>query len=141
MIREARKEDYLAICKICTEDLGYECRPELVLSRLESLDKNRERVFVADIDGVVVGFVHVEKYIVLYCESIVNIQGLAVAHNFRKMGLGRNLMKSAETWAADNGIHLVRLNSGITRTGAHEFYRNIGYGHEKKQIRFLKELQ
>ena len=140
MIREASVSDYNDICKICTEDLGYDCEPDLVKVRLENLDKSREIVFVIDVDGKAVGYVHAEKYNTLYFESIVNIQGLAVAKRYQKNGYGKALMEAVESWARDNNISLVRLNSGITRTGAHEFYRKLGYDNEKEQIRFMKKV-
>ena len=34
----------------------------------------------------------------------------------------------------------MRLNSGIDRTGAHAFYRHLGYIDQKKQLRFIKQL-
>ncbi len=34
----------------------------------------------------------------------------------------------------------VHLNSGMSRTGAHEFYRANGFTDEKDQKRFLKTL-
>ena len=30
MLREAKVNDYLGICKVATDDLGYKCEPELV---------------------------------------------------------------------------------------------------------------
>lgn len=140
MIREAVADDYLEICNICTEELGYNCAPELVKYRLENLDPDRERVFVAEADGRAVGFVHVEKYKVLYCDSMVNILGLAVAGKYQKNGHGKQLMQAAEQWANENRVPYVRLNSGMARKEAHTFYRAIGYDREKEQIRFMKEL-
>lgn len=140
MIREAVTEDYLDICKICREDLGYECDPELTKSRLKNLDGQREKVFVAVDNGIVAGYVHAEKYNCLYWESAVNILGLAVSGESRRKGFGRALMKAAEDWALENDIKIIRLNSGVGRKDAHKFYRKAGYGNEKEQIRFLKKL-
>ena len=140
MIREATINDYIAIQKISSEDLGYDCSVELVKDRLKSLDKSREKVFVAVADDKVVGFVHAEKFNTLYYDSMVNIQGLAVANKYRKNGFGKALMYAAEKWAKENGIKKVRLNSGFSRKDAHIFYRSIGYDNEKEQIRFMKEL-
>ena len=70
----------------------------------------------------------------------MNIQGLAVAKRYQKNGYGKALMEAVESWARDNNISLVRLNSGKTRTGAHEFYRKLGYDNEKEQIRFMKKV-
>ena len=139
-IREANPEDYVQIHSICENDLGYSCNRELVRKRLITLDKDRECVFVAILNDRVAGFIHVEKYEVLYCEPMTNILGLAVKKEFRRHGAGRELLNAAEIWAKDRGITMVRLNSGKTRTEAHEFYRNIGYGNEKEQLRFIKKL-
>ena len=42
--------------------------------------------------------------------------------------------------ARQNGITCMRLNSGSSRTQAHEFYRAQGYTDEKTQLRFIKNL-
>lgn len=59
MIREAKITDYVELQKLSFEDLGYECDAELVKTRLENLDSNNECVFVADVNGKVVGYVHI----------------------------------------------------------------------------------
>ena len=140
MIREAKITDYLDIQKLSFEDLGYECDAELVKSRLENLDQTNECVFVAEVNGEVVGYVHIIKFNTLYYKSMANIQGMVVAKEHQRKGYGKELMKAAETWARDKNIEMVRLNSGFVRPEAHKFYRSIGYNNEKEQIRFMKEL-
>lgn len=139
IIRKANVNDADDIHKICQDDLGYNCTVDLVKKRLENLNLNRERVFVADVDGRVAGYVHAEKYNVLYFESIVNVQGLAVSKAYRRNGCGKALMDAVETWAKECGIRMIRLNSGSSRKEAHEFYRKLGFDNEKEQIRFLKK--
>lgn len=140
MLREAKVNDYLGICKVATDDLGYKCEPELVKYRLENIDTNREKVYVAETEEKIVGFIHAEIYNILYYKSMVNLQGLAVDSEFRHKGYGRALLGEVETWAKRNGIDLIRVNSGFSRKEAHAFYRNLGYDNEKEQIRFLKQL-
>lgn len=140
MLREAKVNDYLGICKVATDDLSYKCEPELVKYRLENIDTNREKVYVAEAEGKIVGFIHAEIYNTLYYKSMVNLQGLAVDSEFRHKGYGRALLGEVETWAKRNGIDLIRVNSGFSRKEAHAFYRNLGYDNEKEQIRFLKQL-
>lgn len=140
IIRQAKADDYADICKICCDDLGYNCSADLVKERLKNLDLNRERVFVADVGGKAVGYVHAERYNTLYFESMVNIQGLAVSKAYRRNGCGKALMDAVEAWAKECNINFVRLNSGLTRNEAHNFYRSIGYDNEKEQIRFMKKL-
>ena len=71
---------------------------------------------------------------------MVNYLGVAVSNKYRRMGIGAALIKAAENWAVERGIHLVRLNSGSTRTGAHEFYKRQGYDGDKMQVHFTKRL-
>lgn len=139
-VRKADINDAPAICKICAEDLGYECSEELVLNRLKNLDAGREAVLVAEIEGSVAGFVHAEKYELLYSEPMINILGLAVSSERRRQGIGKALISGAENWGKELGINTVRLNSGHSRKDAHEFYRAMGFDDEKLQLRFIKKI-
>ena len=141
IIRKIELKDACELCKICSEEMGYECDPALVKSKIEKLDSKREDVFVAEEESQLLGFIHVERYEVLYFESMANILGLAVNKDFQKQGLGKALLLAAENWAQENGIHLMRLNSGINRTYAHGFYEHLGYVSEKEQKRFVKNLK
>lgn len=142
-IRRAAETDYAAIAKIGREDMGYaESEEALVREKLEkALQKDYERVFVAVCDGTVAGFVHAEQYDVLYYPTMINILGLAVSGEYRRLGLGTKLMAAVEDWARETGVRELRLNSGMTRKGAHEFYRRNGFDDEKEQMRFLKTLK
>lgn len=140
IIRQAKIEDYKDICKICCDDLGYNCSEELVKERLEGLDKNNERVLVAVYNSEVVGYLHAQIYKTLYFEELINFLGLAVSKEYRNKKVGTKLVNEIENWAKEKGINKIRVNSGFSRKEAHEFYRSLGYNNEKKQIRFLKSL-
>lgn len=60
IVRNADVQDVFAICQICCDDLGYKCNAELVEKRLINLDNKREVVFVAEIDDIIVGYIHAE---------------------------------------------------------------------------------
>lgn len=87
MIREAKATDYVELQKLSFEDLGYECDAELVKIRLENLDPNNECVFVADVSGKTVGYVHIIKFNTLYYKSMANIQGINTRTIKRKTNL------------------------------------------------------
>ena len=140
IIRQAKIEDYKDICKICCDDLGYNCSEELVKERLEGLDKNNERVLVDVYNSEVVGYLHAQIYKTLYFEELINFLGLAVSKEYRNKKVGTKLVNEIENWAKEKGINKVRVNSGFSRKEAHEFYRSLGYNNEKEQIRFLKSL-
>lgn len=50
------------------------------------------------------------------------------------------LLNEAEQWARNNGIKILRLDSGMKRTSAHEFYRAMDLIDDKDQKRFIKWL-
>ena len=143
-IRQATASDIPTMNELFRKDLGYEeCRLEIVEKQFAGLDNSREAVFVAeagDDSGHIAGIIHVEKYNVLYFPTMANILGLAVAADFRRLGIGSALLKQAEEWARENGASSMRLNSGESRKQAHEFYRAQGYTDDKKQLRFIKDL-
>lgn len=139
-IRNAKTNDADDICRICCDDLGYNCSADLIKMRLEELDLSREQVFVAEFDNNVIGFVHIEDYKTLYFDELANLLGLAVSKNYRRQGVATALIKRVEQWAKDKNINMIRLNSGSSRKEAHEFYRALGFDNEKEQIRFLKKI-
>ena len=142
IIREARASDYQDIALISKLDLGYEYPAELVQVKLEKvLRSGREKVFVAIVDGKTAGYIHAEDYDLLYYPQMKNILGLAVLLEFRNHGIGTRLLHEVENWALESGAYAVRLNSGMSRKAAHQFYRNRGYALEKEQLRFIKELE
>lgn len=142
-IRLAVESDSEALAKIGWEDMGYaEATVELVREKLrKALAKDYERVFVAVCDENIAGFVHAQQYDVLYYPTMINILGLAVSGEYRRLGLATKLMAAVEDWAKETGVKEIRLNSGMGRKGAHEFYRQNGFTDEKEQMRFLKTLE
>ncbi len=140
-IRSAEPKDYEAIAALSRDCLGYDCGESIVKERLSSLDSEREAVFVAEAEGSVTGFIHVVRYEPLYYEVMANVLGLAVFPEYRRQGMASALVKSTEQWAREHEIGLVRLNSGKSRTEAHEFYRRTGFDSEKLQVRFIKDLR
>lgn len=139
-IRGVLQTDAKAIAEIYNVDLGYETDEKQIFDRLGKIDENREAVFVAEIEGEIVGALHIEKYSTLYYKDIANILSLAVSSKYRRGGIGKALVRTAESWAKSKNLPEIRLESSMHRKPAHEFYRSMGFDSEKEQIRFLKKL-
>lgn len=119
--------------------MGYDFPKDKTEEKLQQILKSdKDKILVAVIDNVVVGYVHANDYDLIYAPHMKNIMGIAVLSNFKKKGIGRALLSAIEDWAQKNGADGVRLVSGVARTGAHEFYRHCGYGGDKQQINFTK---
>ena len=141
-IRPARQEDAESLANLATQ-LGYPSTAEQIRERFDILrarpDENA--VLVAEVDGVVVGWVHAHTYKLLVEAPEVEIGGLVVDENLRGQGIGEELMHDAEAWAREQGCASVYVRSNTIRTRAHEFYKRIGYEILKSQYALRKVLK
>ncbi|HTX78208.1 MAG TPA: GNAT family N-acetyltransferase [Longilinea sp.] len=140
-IRPANLDDAAALTALSLQ-LGYETNVRGVSERLSHLSAAPDQaVFVAEIDGHVIGWVHVFFACYIESERFAEIGGLVVDEHWRCKGVGAQLMHRAEAWTRENGVSLVRLRSNFIRETAHQFYSNLGYSHEKSQKVFNKKLK
>jgi predicted N-acetyltransferase YhbS len=137
-IREIRAEDYKDIF-VLNRELGYIYDMDKVRERIEYiLSSTKDKVFVAQCEDSVVGYIHASPYELLFSDSLVNILGFVVSEKYRGSGIGSRLIGELEMWAAKNGFSGIRLVSGIDRVNAHMFYENHGYVNRKNQKNFVK---
>lgn len=141
LIRPARLSDASAIKMLSRDCLGYDFPEDVLRQKLgRALADDAQRVWVAEVDGKVVGYLHAEGYDVLYAPHMKNILGIAVSGDCRRQGIGCRLLEALEDWGRETGAKLIRLNSGEIRTEAHAFYRSCGYFSNKKQLNFKKYI-
>lgn len=138
-VRECKVSDYFALTELNSVEMGYSLSLEETKKRLEFLVSSvHDKIYVAEDDNKVIGYVHINDYDLIYMPHMKNIMGIAVFSEYKRRGIGTALLKKAEEWARETGAVGIRLVSGSTRTGAHQFYRSLGYGNEKQQINFKK---
>ncbi len=138
-VRDGALSDCESIYLISKNDLGYDYPLEETAKRLEMILKSeKDKIFVAEYDGKVIGYIHACDYDVIYAPSMKNILGLAVDSRYRRLGAGKALLSAAESWARETGAAGIRLCSGKERKGAHEFYKRRGYECSKEQLNFKK---
>jgi len=138
--RDAVTADAPAL-SLLAEQLGYTVSPERAAERVARLAAPDRRVIVAtDGAGRVVGWTTVRVTEHLHSDPHVEISGFVVEKDARGMGVGRALMAEVERWTREQGLSTVRLHANVTRTGAHAFYRALGFVTTKEQLAFRKEL-
>lgn len=139
LIRPANPQDGMAIYKLNRDAFGYEFNPQRTCERLtEILSMGRDRIFIAERAGKVIGYLHAADYDCTYSEPLKNILAICVEDNECGKGVGRMLLQAVEAWAKESGACGVRLVSGFNRQPAHQFYLACGYSHRKDQKNFIK---
>ena len=139
LIRNIKISDTERI-QVLSEQLGYVYPAAKINERIETVLKSNEKVFIAESDNMAVGYIHLQKYNVLYADPSINVLGLVVDENYRRKGIAGALIRVAEKWAVENGACCMRVASNVIREGAHVFYEKMGYECTKTQKRFIKVL-
>lgn len=138
-VRDAALRDAPALYRLDRASMGYEYPEEKTAAQLKKLlSSGRDKILVAEVDGQVVGYLHLVDYDLLYAGPMKNIMGIAVDPECRRMGIGRALLEAGEEWARADGAEGIRLVSGESRVGAHAFYRALGYEGNKMQLNLKK---
>lgn len=138
-IRQAKVEDARSV-SLLSQQLGYSISEETIQIYLKSLETAKEWiVYIACKSESILGWINVYVTHGILANK-AEVGGLIVDKNFRGQGIGRLLMQKGETWAQQQGCHLIQVRSRTTRQQAHTFYQNIGYKSCKTQLVLRKQL-
>jgi ribosomal protein S18 acetylase RimI-like enzyme len=91
-------------------------------------------VWVAELGGAVVGFVHAGERAHFSGERDGYVGELVVAEAAERHGIGRALLAAAEDWAAGRGLRRLSLETGAANTTARAFYAALGYQEEDVRL-------
>ena len=72
-------------------------------------------------------------------KSVGFIENIITDKDYRKKGIGKNVVENAIKYAKEQSCYKVMLQSGNKRTDAHKFYESLGFNGESKkafEIRF-----
>ena len=140
MIRAAKQNDATDVARLCLQ-LGYNTSKEDCSSRQEMLSRDENSaVFVADVDGRVVGWIQLSVRLSIESGEFVEIVGLVVDEGYRGRGVGRALVSQGEDWARARGQRTFRVRTNVVREDAPLFYRSMGFKETKRQSVFVKTL-
>ncbi len=81
------------------------------------------RTWVADLAGEAVGFLIARRE----SHEAAHIVTIDVVEAQRRTGIGRALMEAAESWAAEQGVQILYLETAEDNLVAQRFYRTRGY--------------
>ena len=110
---------------------------EFLGSLAKSLKDPRTVAEVWKVDGEVAGFVWVRfRDIDEYDYTSADLDSLAVAPAFRRMGVGSRMVAFAEEKARENGANALYIDTGWENTPARSLYENQGF--YEREIRYEK---
>ena len=140
-LRRATTGDAERVAEL-SEQLDYPMAADLMRTRLARLAVLPDHaIIVAELNGVVCGWVHAHVQQSLVGGERGAILGLVVAREVRRAGIGRLLMSEAERWVRDRGLDEVIVRSNVKRSESHAFYPAIGYKQFRTQAVYRKRLQ
>ena len=134
-VRPATPADAAALVPLF-EQLGYPTPQPVIEARLAALG-DRAAVFVANNGSAVAGFIAIAMRGDFIEERAV-VEALVVEASARNAGIGAQLLRVAESWAANAGATAILVRSNVIREDAHRFYEREGYRRRKTQHVFEK---
>ena len=140
IVRDARPADVSAVHRLIGQLAGPAGEAAFRARFERALATDDHRIIVADVEGKVVGVLHMFERPALEkpCEAVV--QALVVDSEARSSGVGEALMREAEAWAQSRKLPAVSLYSRVDRKRAHAFYERIGYRVKATSVRMDRGL-
>lgn len=153
MVRLATTKDHDAYCALVSEAdalhaqkasryyrfAGLPPRPKEYFESL--LNDPAKAVFLAEFQGSVAGYVHVEVRTepavpVLVPMKWTNVSDIVVGEKFQRKGVGKALMAKAKLWAKEMGSKDVRLSVADFNETAKVFYKKEGFNVKHHVLAF-----
>ncbi len=136
--REFKDADQVSLSSLMSE-LGYELDCNILCNRIGDIRAHGGEVIVAELGGAVIGCINAIIDIRLAEGKVGEIVSLVVSEEHRGMGIGKALVKRAESWLSSR-CDLIRVRANTIRREAHDFYRLLGYQEIKSQKVFTKNV-
>ena len=103
-------------------------------------DQEHIAIYVATLDGDVVGFVHVRAVVDYYLQSSqAHVADLVVSPRARGRGIASKLLREAERWAKSREFSQLTIAVFDANLEALELYERRGF--ERETIRLIKPLR
>lgn len=132
-IRKGERADIPALVDLLRQlfsiEADFQVEPDKQAMGLELLLRHPGAViWVAESGGVVVGMISVQVLLSTAEGAAVGlIEDLVVAEGWRRRGAGRQLLRAAEAWAAEQGLARLQLLADRDNAAALAFYRQQGW--------------
>lgn len=132
-IREAVESDAAAINAL-NHDLGYDMgSQEEAVSRIKKIIVSEfDQLWVFEENTKILGWIHCFIAVRAASPPFAEIGGLVVSAEYRRKGIGKQLVEVARRWARTKDLKL-RVRSNMERKESHHFYHQLGFSKIKTQ--------
>ena len=132
-IRIAVEGDTYAIAHLSVQ-WGYQSPYEKIKRLLNEILHNKDHaIFVLFHENKMIGWIHGIYSLRVESDPFVEIGGLIVDKDFRRLGSGKLLVDKIVEWSLLRNCHLIRVRCNIIRREANAFYGAIGFKEIKQQ--------
>lgn len=100
---------------------------------IQITERGHAAIFVAVLNGEVVGWIYVADHLVVGGDTFAEIHGLVTDENYRHQGVGRALVNTAKQWTLQQGLKILRVRTNLLRSEANAFYPKAGFSLLKQQ--------
>lgn len=137
--RDAKLADAPVVARLI-EALGYPCEIGEAERRIRRVNASpRQAMILAEHVGEVRGLISLDYMFYLPLgRDTCRITSLVVDEAARHLGIGRALLRHAESLARRENVARIELTTAGHRHDAHAFYEHCGY--ERSSVRFVKRL-
>jgi len=101
----------------------------------ELINSDCDKVWIFEQHNQVLGWIHLFIAKRLASANFAEIGGLVVNADFRRQGIGRQLVERASSWAREEHLSL-RVRCNAKRDGSCNFYRAVNFSELKNQLVF-----
>lgn len=92
------------------------------------LTEKNSFAYVVEEDSEIIGFFHGDFFPTLWmCGDTCYLSGIITRDDRRRRGIGTAMLDCVTELAREKRCKAIILDSGIPRTGAHEFYERYGF--------------
>lgn len=143
ILRKAEPQDLEALDQVMLVISDNKADPEKAAALLRHISGDPQKYLLVAVDpeagtlcGSLLGVVFED--ICDTCRPILLVENVAVLEAYQGKGVGRRMFQEVERWAKEEwDCHYEILVSGNQRTGAHQFYRALGFDEVKGFKKYL----
>ena len=140
-LRETDLNEWFRLRKSLWDETHDEDHKEEMFDILDHTDT--QLVLFADVGGRLIGFLEASiRPFVEDCETdhVGYLEGWFVEPQFRKRGVGRELVRQAEAWARSKGCTEMASDAELGNDESLSAHQNLGYKETSRLVHLRKEL-